>query len=576
MNSLKVLKKILYMAQMKKGSLIVGVLCLMASSASALLIPRFLGQLLESLDEGMVSEEVGINTIVSLIAALIVNAVFTYLYSVAFSGISANSLTRLRQRAFSHMIKLPLTFFKKRSVTELTSRISSDIQILQKFFESVIPTLANNTIIIVGGLAMMLIISWQLTLIVLLIVPVFILVYSKFGGKIQGTSEKLQSDTANANVLIQESFADIYAVKSFNREFFQIDKFNRTTDSVTSSGMKLGEFQARFSLFSSFCVAILILGVIGKGSLMVHAGTLSTGQIVSFAGYMVSILLSVLGVSSILSEVGKGVGSASSIINVMKETGESLGERSEITLSGGFRFENVSFSYPSNPNLPVLKNISFSVPKGERWALVGTSGSGKSTIAALLLQMYPPNKGKIFFDDHSTDELSITDIRSHISVVPQSSTLFSGTIRENILFGRPDAAEEEFIEVAIESSVDEFVKDLPEKYETIVGEQGQLLSGGQRQRILLARAMLNQPRILVLDEATSALDSETEMLVQVAIYLLTKKCTSLMIAHRLSTVKTADRILVLEKGEIIEQGSYDELMADERSHFRHLNFLSVE
>lgn len=309
---------------------------------------------------------------------------------------------------------------------------------------------------------------------------------------------------------------------------------------------------------------------------MISQGTLGQGDVIAFATYLLLVFGCFHTISKAIADVQKSVGSVESILELLGNKPEELEQVGDVDLSGSLRFENVNFAYPDNPDKFILKNINFEIPQGERWALVGSSGSGKSTIASLVLQFYQPTTGKVYFDDIEMTKLSLYNIRKNMAVVPQSSSLFTGTIRENIMYGRLDATEEEFQEVAIEASVDEFVKDLTDGYATEVGENGMRLSGGQRQRILLARAMLKNPKILILDEATSALDSETEMLVQVAIYLMTQKCTSLTIAHRLSTVKTADRILVMDQGEIIEQGTYEELMADDNSHFRHLNFLSLD
>lgn len=575
MKPIKDIKRLFESVKIKRGRLVVGVVCLLITAGLALVIPDLLGKLTDAIGVEKSTQEM---TQLGLMLAitLVLGAIFDYFRMVLFVQISADSLTTLRQYTYSHIVRLPMSFFASRSIGEITSRISSDIEVLRNVFNDSLQTLISTAIIITGGTFMMLTVSWKLTILVFFSLPIAFLLSKVFASRIKNTSSKLQQDTARSNIIVQESLIDIYSVKSFTNEQLQISRFNDSTNAVTLLHRRLGVFKGRFSLLTQLVVSLLVIAVIWVAAYMINTGELNPGQVVSFAVYMVAVLLSLSELSDVYSEVQKGLGSAESLLKILSTEQENLGEKTDITLSGCLKFEGVSFSYPGRDDNKVLKNINFMIPAGERWALVGASGSGKSTIASLILQMYNLDNGSIYFDEHRMDELSVVDVRKHIAVVPQSSNLFSGSIRDNIRFGRLNATEEEFMEVAVEASVDEFVKELPEGYDTEVGEHGMRLSGGQRQRILLARAMLKNPKILILDEATSALDSETEMLVTVAIYLLTQRCTSLIIAHRLSTVKTADRILVLEKGEIIEQGTYDELMANENSHFRHLNFLSLD
>ncbi len=575
MKSFNDIRRLFDSIRIKRGKLTIGIVCLLITSLLTLVIPDLLGKLTDAIgNEGRTGDMTQLGLM--LAGALLLGAIFEYFRMVIFIQISAESLTKLRQKTYSHIVKLPMRFFGSKSIGEITSRISSDIEVLRNFFNDSIQKLISAALLITGGSVMMLTVSWKLTLLVFVSLPLAGLLSKVFASKIKTTSSRLQKDTAQSNIIVQESLIDIYSVKSFTNEKLQISRFNESTDAVTRLHTRLGIFKGRFSLATQLVVSLLVITVIWVAARMIDSGELNPGQVVSFAVYMIAVLLSLSELSDVYSEVQKGLGSAESLLEIMGVEQENLGEKTDIVLSGSLKFESVSFSYPGSKNKKVLKDINFTIPEGERWALVGSSGSGKSTIASLILQMYDLDSGSIYFDQHRMDELSVADVRNHIAVVPQSSNLFSGSIRDNIMFGRLDASEEEFMETAIEASVDEFVQHLPDGYDTEVGEHGTRLSGGQRQRILLARAMLKNPKILILDEATSALDSETEMLVTVAIYLLTKRCTSLIIAHRLSTVKTADRILVMEDGEIIEHGTYDELMADERSHFRHLNFLSLD
>ncbi len=575
MKVLDSLRDLLKLVRLSKPLLFLGVLFLISSAGVNLLIPKLVGDIFNTLESNFVLSD--IHTLSFYLALVFLGrGLFTYGHTVCFGRLTVQSLTDLRQRVYGHAVKLPVFVFKKKNVSEITSRISADIQRLENFFNQVIPTLLSQSIVGIGALVMTFIISWKLAGIILIIFPLVLFLSGKLTNGIKGISSELQGDTARSNIIIQESLTDIYAVKSFTNEPFQVQKFKRMTNSVTKLGTRLILAESRYELINMITMGLLIVFMIWRSAVMISQGTLGQGDVIAFATYLLLVFGCFHTISKAIADVQKSVGSVESILELLGNKPEELEQTGNVDLSGSLRFENVNFSYPDNPKKFILKNINFEIPQGERWALVGSSGSGKSTIASLVLQFYQPTTGKVYFDDIEMTKLSLYNIRKNMAVVPQSSSLFTGTIRENIMYGRLDATEEEFQEVAIEASVDEFVKDLTDGYATEVGENGMRLSGGQRQRILLARAMLKNPKILILDEATSALDSETEMLVQVAIYLMTQKCTSLTIAHRLSTVKTADRILVMDQGEIIEQGTYEELMADDNSHFRHLNFLSLD
>lgn len=548
---------------------------MLGAAALPLVIPDLLGQLAELIgEEGNIDE---LNRLgVALTATMILSAFLNFFRQLIFVRITASSLTEIRQKAYNHIIMLPMKFFMNRSISELSSRISADTQVLKHFINNSMQELISGSVTILGGTVMLFLISWKLTVLIFVCAPVLYLLSKRFGKRISRASSDLQDDVAHSNIIVQESLVDIFSVKSFSSEDNQKKRFKKTTDAVTLLDIRLGVFTGKFSLYTELVISLMVIICIWAAAFLVQSGELLPGKMMSYALYMVTVLMSLVQLSDVFSEIQKGLGSIRSLLKVLEEPIEELGEKTEVRLSGSLCFENVSFSYPGAQSRQILKNISFTIPTGERWALVGSSGSGKSTIATLILQMYPLEEGQICFDKQRMDELSIADIRKHIGVVPQSSTLFSSSIKDNILFGNPEATEEELMEIAREASVDEFVKELPGGYEAQVGEHGMRLSGGQRQRILLTRAMLKNPKILILDEATSALDNETEMLVQNAIHALTERCTSLIIAHRLSTVQNADHILVLERGEIVEEGSYDELMANEHSHFRHLNFLNPE
>lgn len=575
MNPITSLKKLLRHVLLNKSLVVIGFISVLLTTVSGLFIPKLLGDLLDALHQNMSPAK--LNQLGAFLGlAFISQAFFSFARRVTFTRISASALEELRFKTFEHIIHLPMKFFSERSAGELSSRISSDIQMLERLFKNLIPVSIRLLATFIGGVIMLFLTSWKLSVIFVFCLILIISMFVIYGKKLRNISSKLQKNLAGSNVVVQESLVDIYSIKSFMNEPLQKDRYKRSLGSLAGLGIKLGNSEARFSLYSDLITSLLLISVVWAGSYWIANGTLSMGAMLTFSGYLIAVIMAFTDITNIYSDVQRGLGSVNTVQSLMEEQKELLGEHSTNQLSGSFSFENVDFAYPSNPGVKVLKNVSFKVPKGERWALVGTSGSGKSTLASLLIQMHAPDNGVIRFDDIPSDDLSIRDVRSHIGVIPQSSSLFSGTIKDNILFGKPDATEEEFKEIAIEASIDEFVKDLPEGYETEVGEHGMRLSGGQKQRILIARAMLKKPKVLVLDEATSALDNETEMLVQAAIHLVTQKCTSLIIAHRLSTIKNADNILVMMHGEIVEQGTYEELMARPNSHFRFLNLTNFK
>lgn len=556
-----------------RGEFIVGLIFLFLSSAANLAFPKYLGDLVDasSADEMLAKID---DIALILIALLLAQATFSFFRIVLFVNVTEKTLAALRQATYSHLIKLPINFFNSKRVGELNSRISSDISLLQETFTTTLAEFLRQIIIIVGGIALLTVMSWKLTLFMLAILPVIMIVAIFFGRFIRKYSKDVQKKVAESNTIVEETLQGIFNVKAFANELFEIKRYTTKTNDVAKIAIKGGKYRGAFSSFIILGLFGAIVAVIWKGTTLIATGELEIGQLFSFIIYSGFIGGSIGGLADIYARIQKAVGATEELLEILEEETEDidLSEKTDSKLiDGNLKVDNISFVYPSRPDIPVLKDLSFELKKGEQAAIVGSSGAGKSTLVSLLLKFYDLNQGQILLDDTDIKKYSLTNLRNQMAVVPQDVLLFGGTIKENIAYGRPEATEEEIIYAAEQANAWNFISDFPESLETIVGERGVQLSGGQRQRIAIARAVLKDPKILILDEATSALDSESEGLVQEALEKLMKGRTSIVIAHRLATVRKADKILVLEKGEIVEQGTHQELSQKENGRYRSLS-----
>jgi ABC-type multidrug transport system fused ATPase/permease subunit len=551
----------------------IGWIFLFLSTTAGLVFPYLMGKLLGSTGQSQnLNESVrlidmnNINTVaISLFVLFAFQALFSFVRVVIFNNVTENTLRDIRNDAFSKLIYMPMDFFNRNKVGELTSRVSADITQIQETLRTTIAEFFRQIIIIVGGIAFLLFISWKLALIMLGTVPVMAIVAVVFGRFIRRLSKEAQDFSAQSNSIIEEALTGISNVKSFTNELFILTKFKKSTQQTRDLNVKSGLWRGVFVSFIIFCLFGAIVFIVWQGLLMTQGEnpTLSSEGFYQFVLFTIMMGASVGSLPDMYASIQKAVGSTENLMNIINETTETEANKgtSKPTISGKVKFENVSFSYPQRSDIEVLKAISFEIDKNQTLALVGASGSGKSTISNLILNFYQPTGGSIFLDDTLSRDFDINHLREHMAIVPQEVLLFSGTILENIRFGKPTASVEEVIEAAKNANAWEFISTFPEQLETEVGDRGIQLSGGQKQRIAIARAILKNPTILILDEATSALDSESERLVQEALEKLMEGRTSIVIAHRLSTIRNADRILVLQHGEIIESGKHDELIA---------------
>lgn len=559
-----------------QGEYYIGMFFLLGSSMASLVFPKLLGELVNSGNKEAAARS--LNEIALLLGlVLLVQSVFSYFRIIFFVNVTEKTLAFLRQDTYNHLIKLPLRFFDQRRVGELNSRISADIILLQETLTTTLAEFIRQIIIIIGGIALLAITSLKLTLFMLAVLPGIMILARVFGRFIRKFSKQVQEQVAESNTIVEETLQGIQSVKSYTNEYFEIARYRKKTEEIATVGIKSGKYKGAFSAFIVFGLFGALVAVIWKGSALLASGELVAGDLFSFVIYSAFVGGTIGGLASVYASIQKFIGATEDLFGIFNEKEEDIQDISKLAekeeLSGAISFSDLSFAYPSRPESLVLKNISVTIEANQMVALVGASGAGKSTIASLLLRLHDPVSGAILFDGKDNRSISLSVLRSQIALVPQDIFLFGGTIRENIAYGKPLATDEEILEAARKANALEFIDRFPEKLETIVGERGTQLSGGQRQRIAIARAVLKDPRILILDEATSSLDSESERLVQDALEKLMKGRTSVVIAHRLSTVRKADRILVLDQGKLVEQGTHEELLQVNNGIYRNLSDL---
>jgi ABC-type multidrug transport system fused ATPase/permease subunit len=547
----------------QKYVFIIGMIFLVLSSLTTLVFPMLIGDLLDAATSDSLEKINRLGLILILI--FLVNAVFSYFRIYTFAIVTQKTLALLRQTTYNHLIKLPMSFFSSRRVGELNSRISADIALLQETFTSTLAHFIRQVITIIGGIILLTVISPRLTIFMLAIIPVVAIVARVFGIYIRKLSKKAQNIVAESNTIVEETLQAISSVKAFANEAFEIFRYKKKTDEVIKVSLLGAKWRGLFISFTMFALFGSIIGVVWYGVYLINQGAgLTTGDLLKFVLYSVFIGGSISGVADLYSDIQKSIGATENLLDILDETTEELYLQviqPAHALSGDVSFQQVSFFYPTRKDVTVLRDITFEAKKGQQVALVGPSGAGKSTISALLLRFYDPVGGNILIDGKDARDYDLTLLRGNMAIVPQEVLLFGGTIRENIEYGKPGATEQEILIAAEQANAMEFIGKFPEGLDTVVGERGVQLSGGQRQRIAIARAILKNPAILILDEATSSLDSENERLVQEALEKLMAGRTSFVIAHRLSTIHKADKIIVIDQGEVKEMGTHEELLA---------------
>jgi ATP-binding cassette, subfamily B, bacterial len=612
-----------------KGTFFIGFIFLILSQITSMSIPLLMGQMVgaivtpqKAVSQGITniptngisqkiqhflhldSTQLTLNSVTTLfVILLILQAAFSFIRVYTFTMVSEQSMRDLRKTLYTKIITLPIPFFEKNRVGELMSRITTDITQLQDVLSITLAEFFRQIFTLVGGIILITFLSSKLTMFMLMTFPFLVVAAIIFGRFIRKNSKKVQDELASTNIIVEETLQSINVVKAFTNESLEVKRYSSSVQKVVDYALKAATYRGGFISFIIFVLFGGIVGVVWYGGNLVLQGELAFKDLFTFIIYTGFIGGSVGGLGDMYAQIQKTVGASERILEILDEKSEVSVESSESSvkitgthsqttagevrsssnltthssqLTAKISYKNVAFSYPSRPDMEVLRNINLEVKSGEKVGLVGYSGAGKSTIVQLLMRYYKLSGGQILVDGKNINEYDLTELRKNIAIVPQEVMLFGGTIYENIAYGNPQASENEVVEAARKANALEFIESFPERFQTIVGERGVKLSGGQRQRVAIARAILKDPAILVLDEATSALDSESEKLVQDALDKLMQNRTTIIIAHRLATIRNVDTIYVLKEGEVSEQGSHDELVMIENGIYANLVKLQFE
>ncbi|MBN8828839.1 MAG: ATP-binding cassette domain-containing protein [Sphingobacteriia bacterium] len=539
------------------------VLSLILTSSSVLAIGQGIKNLI---DKGFKNNNSNVldTALLILICITIFLAIATFFRSFLTNNLCEKVIADIRKDAYRKIVNLSPEYFEENKTSDIISRLTNDSTLLTNVIANVLSVALRNIILFIGGLILLLNTSSKLSLYVILLIPIVISPILLIGKQVRGLSKEALEKVSLIGYQIEESLNGIFTVQAFNRENFEISQFNNTVnDALTASKNRIFK--------RSVLIALVIAGIFGAisfvlwiGGKEVLKGNLSAGELSSFVFYSIIVASSLGAISEIVSDLQRASGAIERILELplleSKIIENPNPKYNNPKLFENINFQNVFFSYPANKNFGIIKNFILEINKGELIAFVGHSGAGKTTLFNLLLRFYDVEEGKIAINNINIKDLSLNNLREHFSIVPQDTVIFSASIWDNIKYGNPDASDNEILEAAKAAEVDEFVNKFPQKYNTFVGERGMRLSGGQKQRIAIARAILKNSPILLLDEATSNLDTENELLIQKAIARLMTGRTTLVIAHRLSTILNADKIIVLDNGEIISMGTHHELI----------------
>ncbi len=563
-----------------RGEFLLGLLMLLLSSGSNLAFPKYLGELVDAAqtDPSAIDGIAG-----TLVALLLAQSVFSFGRIFFFERVAQRSLASLRAAMYNHLVSLPLPFFHEKRIGELTNRLQSDIGVLQETFTSTLAEFIRQLVVIVGGIALLVYQSPSLTGFMLLVLPLVVVLGVAFGSRIRKYAKEVQTASAESNTLVDETLSAVATVKAYTQEGHEKARYRSALERVAALGIRGGIYRGAFSSFIILGLFGALVAVIWKGASLIASGEMASGQLFSFVIYSGFIGGSVGGLADVYSRLQRAMGATEAIMAMLDEQPETSNQQPAASNQQpaasnqqpaasnqqlAVRFSEVHFAYPTRPDVPVLQGLDLVVREGQQCALVGASGAGKSTVVQLLYRFHDPQRGALMVQGRDARDWPLDELRGRMAWVPQDVVLFGRSILENIRYSRPEASDDEVRQAAEDANAWEFIERFPEGWQTQVGERGVQLSGGQRPRIAIARAMLRNPKLLVLDEATSSLDPESEALVQGALETLMKGRTSLVIAHRLSTVRHADVIAFLHEGRIAEMGSHDELMALEGGRYR--------
>lgn len=550
---------------------IFGMVCLSLSSVMFMLFPAAAGEMANTA-AGISKYPYTIHQYgLFFVALLVFQGVLSYGRAYAMAVVAEKGMAAIRSDLYRAMISQPVSFFEANRVGELTSRITGDVEQLQNVFSVTLAEFIRQLITLVVGVAILAWITPKLSLIMLLTFPVIVLLAIFFGRYIRRLSKARQEEIAHSNAIVEESLQSFNIVKAFTNEFFEINRYRSILDKIV--GISLS-FARTKGVFFVFIITVLFGGIffiLWRGALMVAAGDMAIGDLFSFIIYTGIIGAAIASLGTFYTQIAGALGAGDRILEILDGTPEITMADEAVTepvkLSGTIQYNNVHFSYPARPEAAVLKGIDIEIPQGSKIALVGASGAGKSTIVSLLMRFHQPTTGNITIGNKDINTFDLRAYRSNFAIVPQDVILFGGSIRENIAYGNPKATDDEIRKAAEQANAWQFIESFSEGLDTIVGDRGIRLSGGQKQRIAIARAIIRDPAILILDEATSSLDAESEQLVQEALESLMVGRTSVIIAHRLATIRHADNIYVIRDGRIVESGTHDGLISQTGSWY---------
>ncbi|MDQ5852400.1 MAG: ABC transporter ATP-binding protein/permease [Chloroflexota bacterium] len=572
-------------------------LCLFISSVLGLILPLVAGLLVDAISGGVTA---GRSTVfgaifnfytdvlkrnpprfrggvlnwvaLSMLGVFVLQALFNFAQSYLLVYVGERVVADLRVEVYEHLQSLSLRFFSERRVGEITSRVTNDVAIIQQTTTVNVATLLQSLVTFSGGLALMIFLSYKLTLLTMVVVPLMLVAGLFFGRRIRNISTEVQDRLATATAVLEETVAGVRVVQSFARERYEIGRFSAAIEDAFRTSMRRTRVRSIFLPIISFLGFSSLVLVLWYGGKQVINREISSGDLVSFLFYSGTIAASLGTFSNLYSQLQEALGATSRVFGILDTTPDIRDRPGAVPLppiAGHVEFRGVYFSYQDAADEEiVLQDVSLDVRPGEIVAVVGPSGAGKTTLVNMIPRFYDPTAGSIAIDGYDLRDVQLATLREQIGIVPQETLLFSGTIKENLRYGKLDATDEELFAAAQAANADRFIRALPQGYETPVGERGVKLSGGQRQRVAIARALLKDPRILILDEATSSLDSESEGLVQEALERLMQNRTTFIIAHRLSTVQVAHRIVALESGRVVERGTHAQLMALRGLYYR--------
>ncbi len=577
---MKTARKMLSYLRPYRATYAIGMVFLILSTATSLGFVAVLGPLLNAATGKPEEMLADIDQIGLLLVGIILGQMFfSFMRVYTFSRVTQGTMADVRSDLFGKMMSLPIVFFERRRVGELTSRLTTDVQQMETVLSISIAEFFRQIATLIGGIAFILWKTPTLALFMLMIFPPIVIVAVVFGRFISKNSKRTQDMLADTNVVLDESLHNISIVKAYTNEWRETFRYREKLLQLVRTAVKTDTYRGAlisfviFGLFGSFVL------IMWKGGHMVMDGDMKVGDLFSFIMFMAFIGGSLGGLPDVYSAIAKAVGASERMNEILQEQPEAELPKGPVGLgkkiNGEIVFDDVHFTYETRPDVEVLKGIQLKLAAGEKIALAGSSGAGKSTIAQLLMRFYDVSEGSISVDGISVKDYDLHHLRRHIGIVPQEVILFGGSIRENIGYGKENATDDEIRAAAQQANALEFIDEFPEGLDTLVGDRGVKLSGGQRQRIAIARAILKNPAILILDEATSSLDAGSEHLVQQALDHLMVGRTTLIIAHRLGTIRNVDRIYVLDHGQIVESGKHDELIANPEGYYSKLVALQM-